>query len=98
VDISARIERKAQALKCHASQRAWLQKQHGMDNYIESMKGWSAHRGREIGVASAEAFCQHRGHPHPQDDILLSLLAPQAVAAQAVAAGEVTLGDENLSR
>jgi LmbE family N-acetylglucosaminyl deacetylase len=70
VDISAQIERKVEALACHDSQRAWLRKQHGMDNYIESMKNWSAMRGREIGATFGEAFCQHRGHPHPTDDLL----------------------------
>ena len=74
VDISSQIESKAKALMCHDSQRSWLQKQHGMDNYIESMKAWSATRGGELGVAYAEAFCQHLGHPHPQNDILTELL------------------------
>jgi LmbE family N-acetylglucosaminyl deacetylase len=74
VDISAHIEQKADALKCHDSQRSWLQKQHGMDNYIESMKTWSGKRGAQIGTQYAEAFCQHLGHPHPQDDVLAALL------------------------
>lgn len=74
VDITAVMETKAEALMCHDSQRSWLQKQHGMDNYIESMKRWSAKRGRENGTEYAEAFCQHLGHPHPQDDVLTRLL------------------------
>ena len=74
VDISGQIEQKADALKRHDSQRAWLQKQHGMDNYIQSMKTWSARRGAQIGTPYAEAFCQHLGHPHPEDDILQTLL------------------------
>ena len=74
VDISLQIERKIKALACHDSQRAWLRKQHGMDDYLESMKRWSAGRGREIGVEYGEAFCQHRGHPHPADDLLATLL------------------------
>lgn len=74
IDISSEMEQKAEALACHDSQRAWLKKQHGMDDYIDSMKRWSAKRGQQIGVAYAEAFCQHLGHPHPQDDILSALL------------------------
>jgi LmbE family N-acetylglucosaminyl deacetylase len=74
VDISSTIEQKADALKAHDSQRSWLQKQHGMDNYIESMKKWSAVRGSEIGVAFGEAFSQHLGHPYPHDNILETLL------------------------
>jgi len=80
VDIAAQIEQKVAALACHDSQRSWLQKQHGMDNYIESMKRWSAGRGQEIGVAYGEAFCQHRGHPHPADDLLAHLLDGNTVA------------------
>lgn len=80
VDISAQIEQKAEALKAHDSQRSWLQKQHGMDNYIESMKTWGAKRGEEIGSEYAEAFCQHLGHPHPQDDILQKLLDAKKLA------------------
>ncbi len=74
VDISAQIEQKSDALKAHNSQRAWLMKQHGMDNYIESMKTWSAKRGTEIGTEYAEAFHQHLGHPHPHDNKLAELL------------------------
>ncbi len=75
VDISAQIERKGEALAAHDSQRAWLQKQHGMDNYIESMRSWSAKRGALIGAAFGEAFQQHLGHPHPQNDLLKELLS-----------------------
>lgn len=79
VDISPHIEQKILALRCHDSQRVWLKKQHGMDSYIESMKQWSAQRGSQIGVAYAEAFCQHLGHPHPQDDILQRILDAHSI-------------------
>jgi len=74
IDITAQIELKTSALACHDSQRTWLRRQHGMDDYINSMQSWSAKRGAKIGVDYAEAFVQHRGHPHPQDDILAELL------------------------
>jgi hypothetical protein len=61
-------------LACHASQRDWLLRQHGMDEYLEAMARWGADRGSEIGVAQAEAFRQYRGHPYPQDNLLLELL------------------------
>jgi LmbE family N-acetylglucosaminyl deacetylase len=82
VDISAQIERKAEALACHDSQRSWLRKQHGMDDYIESMRRWSTRRGQEVGVAYGEAFCQHLGHPHPTDDLLARLLGTTAAKAR----------------
>jgi LmbE family N-acetylglucosaminyl deacetylase len=78
VDVSEVIERTADALKRHDSQRSWLQKLHGMDNYIESMKAWCARRGRQIGAAYGEGFRQHRGHPYPHDDLLGSLLGARA--------------------
>ena len=42
VDVSPYIELKKSMLACHESQRKWLQKHHGMDNYIETMEEWSA--------------------------------------------------------
>lgn len=74
VDISAQMKQKAEALACHISQRDWLRKQHGMDEYIESMQSFSAARGRMIHTAFGEGFCQHRGHPFPADDLLASIL------------------------
>ncbi len=74
VDISAVIEAKEQMLACHASQREWLRAQHGMDEYIISMKEWSATRGKQIGKPYAEGFRQHLGHAYPQDNIITELL------------------------
>ncbi len=74
IDISDVIGLKADMLICHESQRAWLQAQHGMDEYVEEMRRWSAALGSEIGVEYAEGFRQHVGHPYPQDDRLGELL------------------------
>ncbi len=74
IDISKVIDAKADALAQHASQRNWLIKHHGIDNYIESMKEWSAHRGGEHGVAYAEGFRQHLGHSYPQENLIGKLL------------------------
>ncbi|MCX6362137.1 MAG: PIG-L family deacetylase [Armatimonadetes bacterium] len=73
VDISDVLERKLAALACHASQRDWLRRQHGMDNYIESARRWSGIRGPLAGGSHAEAFRQHLGHPHPADNPLSRL-------------------------
>lgn len=80
VDISAQIERKIESLACHDSQRSWLKKQHGMDDYIDSMKRWSALRGERIGTAYGEGFLQHLGHPHPTDNLLTALLKSENLA------------------
>jgi LmbE family N-acetylglucosaminyl deacetylase len=73
VDISDEMARKVDMLACHASQREWLRAHHGIDEYIEFMKQHCAVRGQEIGVAYAEAFVQHTGHPYPEIDILREL-------------------------
>jgi LmbE family N-acetylglucosaminyl deacetylase len=74
IDISSVIDLKAEMLACHASQREWLRKHHGLDQYILAMRDWSAHRGQACGVAFAEAFRQHLGHSYPQDNLLAQLL------------------------
>jgi LmbE family N-acetylglucosaminyl deacetylase len=73
IDISGQLEKKAEMLASHASQREWLRAHHGMDEYLETMRRFSAGRGGLIGTAAAEAFVQHRGHPYPTDDLLKDL-------------------------
>jgi LmbE family N-acetylglucosaminyl deacetylase len=71
VDVTRVFETKRRMLACHASQREWLLRQHGMDEYLESQARWAAQRGAEIGVEKAEVFRQYKGHPYPQDNLLL---------------------------
>ena len=70
VDISTVIEQKIAALACHDSQRAWLRKQHGIDQYIEEMKCWDADMGRLVGVPYAEGLFLHKGHAYPQTPLI----------------------------
>lgn len=74
VDVTATFEQKLKMLACHESQRAWLRRQHGLDEYLDGCRRWSAARGKEIGVGYGEAFTQHRGHPYPHDNRLEELL------------------------
>jgi LmbE family N-acetylglucosaminyl deacetylase len=74
IDISSVVDKKAEMLAAHASQREWLLKHHGMDQYVESMKKWGAARGRPHGIEYGEGFRQHCGHSYPQDNILGHLL------------------------
>jgi LmbE family N-acetylglucosaminyl deacetylase len=76
VDVSKVMDAKTAMLECHASQRQWLLKHHGMDHYVQAMKEWSARRGQTASCAFAEGFRQHRGHGYPQDNVLKQLLAP----------------------
>ena len=74
VDISAVIGTKEAMLACHASQREWLLKHHGIDQYLQAMREWNARRGRSRSVAFAEGFRQHLGHGYPQNNLLGELL------------------------
>jgi LmbE family N-acetylglucosaminyl deacetylase len=80
VDISAQMPVKERALACHESQRAWLRRQHGMDDYIEEMRRAAAQRGGLIGCAYGEGFRQHLGHPHPVDNPLVELVRAVPIA------------------
>jgi LmbE family N-acetylglucosaminyl deacetylase len=74
VDVTPVYDLKRAMLACHASQRNWLMRQHGIDEYLDAQAVWSAKRGAEIGSAHAEAFRQYLGHPYPGDNRLLTLL------------------------
>jgi LmbE family N-acetylglucosaminyl deacetylase len=74
VDVSRVFDTKRQMLACHASQRDWLMRQHGIDEYLAMQERWGATVGTSVGVAQAEAFRQYRGHPYPQDNLLLQLV------------------------
>lgn len=83
VDISEVISRKELYLACHQSQREWLRKHHGIDEYLDSMRRWGRELGRRASshfgraVEYAEAFRQHRGHAYPAENLLATLLGDQ---------------------
>jgi LmbE family N-acetylglucosaminyl deacetylase len=74
IDVTPVFDLKRKMLACHASQREWLLRQHGIDEYMDSQKHWSESRGALIGVPHAEAFVQYRTHPYPVSNRLLELL------------------------
>ncbi len=74
VDVSSKFETKLESLACHSSQRDWLRRQHGIDEYLESCRRWSSIRGAEANFEYGEGFRQYKGHPHPSDNILGDLL------------------------
>jgi LmbE family N-acetylglucosaminyl deacetylase len=75
VDVSAVFDRKLEMLACHASQREWLRRQHGIDEYLDGCRRFGSERGRMIDTAYGEGFRQHLGHPFPSDNRLLTLLS-----------------------
>jgi len=74
VDVASEMEIKTAMLAEHASQRAWLLRHHGMDDYLETMRAWTHLNGGRAGVEFAEGFRRYRGHPYPQSPLLEELL------------------------
>ncbi|MGQ9732290.1 MAG: PIG-L deacetylase family protein [Candidatus Zipacnadales bacterium] len=61
VDISDKIELKEEMLRCHATQKEWLDVSQGMDSYLAAMRSLCAELGAMAPrpVAYAEGFRQH---------------------------------------
>lgn len=76
LDVTKQFDTKQRALACHASQREWLRRQHGIDEYMDACERWSRARGQEIGVLHGEGFRQYKGHPHPVSNLLKELFEP----------------------
>lgn len=70
VDVTSVINTKTKMLSKHASQREWLLKQHGTDEYTNAMKESSLKRGQEVGIEFGEGFRQHVGNAYPKDNLL----------------------------
>jgi LmbE family N-acetylglucosaminyl deacetylase len=83
VDIGTVIGLKRDMLACHASQRAWLKRQHGIDEYMEAMMEWTRKVGRRAGVEFAEGFRHYRGHPYPQNPLLEEALREVKISSNA---------------
>ncbi|MGE5569454.1 MAG: PIG-L deacetylase family protein [Rhodospirillales bacterium] len=79
VNVESTFELKQRMLAEHRSQRAWLLKHHGMDNYLEQMAQWTRERGRCAGFAYGEGFRRYKGHAYPQTPLLEELLGPSLV-------------------
>ena len=79
VNVEPVFETKWNMLACHASQRNWLIKQHGMDDYMQTMKSWTQARAALAGLRYGEGFRQYRGHPYPRTPLLQQLLGEQVV-------------------
>jgi LmbE family N-acetylglucosaminyl deacetylase len=75
VDIAEHFAVKKAMLAEHASQRDWLLRQHGIDDYLQTMERWTRENGQRAGVGFAEGFRRYKGHPYPQSPLLEDLLA-----------------------
>lgn len=74
VDITSVIELKEEMLSKHESQRSWLNIQHGISDYLSSMKRRSQARGKEVQVDFAETFRQHKCPPFHSDNVLNKII------------------------
>ena len=77
VDVSSVIDRKAQMLADHASQKLWLDESQGHDSYLETMRGLCRTVGRMSGKFEyAEGWRKHlhTGYCGPADDPLRAAL------------------------
>jgi LmbE family N-acetylglucosaminyl deacetylase len=75
VDISDQMEKKREMLSRHASQREWLRRHNGVDEYINQMTLWAERFGKESGYRYAEGLRQHLGHGYPHEPVLQNALA-----------------------
>ncbi|HXU99876.1 MAG TPA: PIG-L family deacetylase [Caulobacteraceae bacterium] len=74
VDIGPWFATKRRMLAAHLSQVAWLADQHGLADPLAAMEAWTRRRGRDYGVAHAEAFRHYRGEPYPRTPLLQELV------------------------
>jgi N-acetylglucosamine malate deacetylase 1 len=79
VDVTSMFERKRAMLEEHASQREWLRRHHGTDDYLDAMERWTRERGQLAGRTYGEGFRQYRGHAYPQTHLLQELLSNHVV-------------------
>ena len=82
IDVTSTFETKTRMLAKHRSQRAWLQQQHGTDDYIRQMEEWTRACGARAGVDLGEGFRHYRVHPYPQEPLLQQILAAYLCGAE----------------
>ena len=81
VDVASTFDKKTAMLASHKSQRGWLKRQHGTDDYIRQMEEWTRACGARAGVDFGEGFRQYRIHPYPVEPLLQRLLTAHLCGA-----------------
>ena len=81
VDVEPVFAVKRRMLAEHASQREWLLRQHGIDDFLNTMETWTRERGQSAGYSFGEGFRRYPGHPYPQTPLLERLLGSQRYSA-----------------
>jgi LmbE family N-acetylglucosaminyl deacetylase len=80
VDVTTTFPRKREMLAEHTSQREWLRRHHGVDEYLDAMERWTRDCGALAEVDYGEGFRQYRGHAYPQSPLLQELIGPRAIS------------------
>jgi LmbE family N-acetylglucosaminyl deacetylase len=75
VNVASTFDTKRAMLAKHRSQRLWLQRQHGMNDYIKQMEDWTSACGERAGIALGEGFRQYQIHPYPREPLLQQILS-----------------------
>jgi N-acetylglucosamine malate deacetylase 1 len=75
VDVASTFEIKRAMLAKHQSQRLWLQRQHGLKDYVQQMEDWTRACGARAGILWGEGFRQYKVHPCPQEPLLQQILS-----------------------
>lgn len=86
VNVESTFETKKAMLASHDSQRQWLLKHHGIDDYLITMERWTRERGQRAGLEFGEGFRHYKGHPYPESPLLEELLGPELVVRRGPAA------------
>lgn len=82
-NVAAGFARKQAMLAAHASQDAWVARQHGISDHQQSMERWTRRRGGDFGVELAEGFRQYRHQPYPRTPMLQDILGAALLEAPA---------------
>lgn len=81
IDVETVFPRKQRMLAQHRSQREWLARHHGVDDYLLQMERWTRLRGALAGVELGEGFRRYKGHAYPQTPALEEALGLEHVHA-----------------
>jgi N-acetylglucosamine malate deacetylase 1 len=74
VNVEKYMDTKRDMLSCHESQREWLRKHHGMDDFVAMMEQWTRAAGARVGIRYGEGFRRYKVAPFPQTSLLPELI------------------------
>ncbi|HET8550368.1 MAG TPA: PIG-L family deacetylase [Bryobacteraceae bacterium] len=74
VNVEKYMDVKRDMLSCHESQREWLRKHHGIDDFVGQMVQWTRAAGERVGIRYGEGFRRYKVAPFPQTSLLPELV------------------------